>query len=1073
MRLIYWKPGLVVGAIVLMFVCLCFPGRVQARPLAIDVGGTISVNTTWTKANSPYVVTQSVYVNSGVVLTIEPGVLVKFTQNTGLYIQGNGQLLAVGAVGEPIVFTSLRDDTYGGDTNGDGTVTVPAPGDWYTLSAYGSLSTLHLQHVVMRYSRTSVEAHGHLLLQDSTLEQGSVDGVYVYPNSGTAPNITIERSTIRTQRTGIYIYDQPGSVTLLNNLFDSANSASAAIELEKVVSGQIVSNTINVAGTAEQMRGILLNNVGDGLNVTNNTIVRSSNAKALAGIEVQNSRPQLTGNHVSGFEVAVLLKDGYPEILPAYSENDFSRNTYGNSVGVTGILKTGSWIQANGLTHFVYGTGVIEANATLTLPPGSTIKFMRYASLQLGDKSQLIARGTLAEPIVFTSIQDDEYGGDTNGDGGVTVPESEDWYGIDGYGGLSTIEMEHVLLRFASEAIHARGHVTLRDSMVEGSSTAVNINPNSGTAPTALIERALIQSSYYGIYLSKAPATLKISGNAFIGQTSYGIYNADSNLTVDATGNWWGNATGPAHDTVNPDGQGVRISDRVNIANWLTVEPTFVPLERPKPTANTPAASPDRYEANDNCSQAGALAGDGVPQEHTFHAPADADWIQFAATAGATYRIEVQTLPDSLADVNLELYMQCDTAAAETWQATFTPGVRLDFKPTQTGPAYLRLTNYDDQVYGSNAGYRVSVRPLNSTAQLGALIILAGRLKDADRLQANIHFSTQNVYNLFRANGYTDDNIHYLATDNSLPGWDAEATITNLQNAITSWAVDKVSAERPLTLYLMDHGGIDTFYVDGANNQTLAPGDLNSWLSQLEASVPGLRITVIVEACHSGSFIDGETRISKAGRMVITSTNVQNVAFASAKGAQFSDRLITALREGYSLSNSFWDAQYSVRRLYKLQEPWIDANGNGIPNEVEDGAESSQHNPRVDQTPADTWAPYIVTAQGPSQLIDGIGMLRAEVRDNKSVKRVWAVIYPPSYTPPSSVEELVPEDLPTIEFTAQGNHQYSAGYDNFTENGRYQIAFYAEDEDGLKARLLVLPVQNGNGGQVFLPLIVR
>jgi hypothetical protein len=169
--------------------------------------------------------------------------------------------------------------------------------------------------------------------------------------------------------------------------------------------------------------------------------------------------------------------------------------------------------------------------------------------------------------------------------------------------------------------------------------------------------------------------------------------------------------------------------------------------------------------------------------------------------------------------------------------------------------------------------------------------------------------------------------------------------------------------------------------------------------------------------------------------------------------------------------NSFWDAERAVRSLHTLQQPWIDTIGNGIPNEPEDGSDPQPNSPGVDRLPADTWAPYIVTARGPVAIVSGKGLIQAEVRDNKGVKRVWAAIYPPSYVSPTSGDELVAEDLPALDFIAHGNHQLSAEYTQFHDSGTYRVALYAEDISGLKARLYVLDVFTGRS--IYMPLIMR
>ncbi len=98
--------------------------------VALD-GGYINANNSWNNPSIVYVLTGGIQVQGSATLTIGAGQIVKFQPSVSLTVLAS--LQANGTSTQPIIFTSFKDDSAGGDTNNDGSATSPKAGDWGQL----------------------------------------------------------------------------------------------------------------------------------------------------------------------------------------------------------------------------------------------------------------------------------------------------------------------------------------------------------------------------------------------------------------------------------------------------------------------------------------------------------------------------------------------------------------------------------------------------------------------------------------------------------------------------------------------------------------------------------------------------------------------------------------------------------------------------------------------------------------------------------------------------------------------------------------------------------------------------
>jgi hypothetical protein len=231
------------------------------------IGGHFTVSQRLTLAGSPYRVTSDLYIDPGVTLGIDPGVVLRFVAGRGLYVDGT--LSVEGTSADPVVFTSdsaFVPGAWAGIGFGTG---KSKPGDPSAMgAASGSLSGCWVQYVGLagafplpgQPSRAAgIYAYrSNLSMNSVTLDSSGGDGVYWFCDALPARSLNMQGCTVTAcngDGLGIGACGAADTVTVQGNAF--ANNGAYPVRVAVAALGaNVAGNTFAGNGASGSRNGI-------------------------------------------------------------------------------------------------------------------------------------------------------------------------------------------------------------------------------------------------------------------------------------------------------------------------------------------------------------------------------------------------------------------------------------------------------------------------------------------------------------------------------------------------------------------------------------------------------------------------------------------------------------------------------------------------------------------------------------------------------------------------------------------------------------------------------------------------
>lgn len=346
-----------------------------------------------------------------------------------------------------------------------------------------------------------------------------------------------------------------------------------------------------------------------------------------------------------------------------------------------------------------------------------------------------------------------------------------------------------------------------------------------------------------------------------------------------------------------------------------------------------------------------------------------------------------------------------------------------------------------------------------------AIIVSGGGAYEGNDLWDITHKLSNDAYRTLRRHRFSKDDIDYLSADTQIDidgngeydDVDRIATVENLYESLKYSAKDA----HHLIIYLVDHGGDETFRVNGS--QLLYAADFSRRIEDILPLVSG-QVVVIYDACDAGSFSPYFTSTVQNGNSPIFIAGAgegQDAHFMGKGDISFSNFFWKSIYQGMDLASAFQSAKSALAQSISFQDPIL-IDDDHAANTIYIGADTASSNR----------PPRILTVSDSPEPSGNMFTIFADVQDDDGddVISVRAFVRPQDY---GAISTSIPlTDLPAVELLPQGEGHYegvSAIFNNVSEP--YDLIYYAKDSRGNLSAPRVIHV-SGTGSKRKYALII-